>query len=67
MKQLTANSVAPHDDSPQHPGVLTHPPHDFVGTGTARSAVEGSFAVKVPSTSLRLVPLPGKGRGGQQK
>ena len=57
-------------------GSVPNPPLDFEGRGTARSAVEGrerserSFLwaetalSRRPSTSLRLVPLPCKGRGG---
>ena len=52
------------------------PPLDFEGRGTARSAVEGrersersfqrgrSALSRRPSTSLRVVPLPCKSRGG---
>ena len=43
-----------------------NPPPNFRGRGTMRSMVEGTFTAKDPSTALRAVPLPGKGRGGKQ-
>jgi len=46
-------------------GALEIPPPDFRGRGTMRSMVEGFFGgCESPSTTLRVVPLPGKCRGG---
>jgi hypothetical protein len=44
---------------------LGFPPLHLQGRGTARRAVEGlRGGEEIPSTMLRMVPLPSKPRGG---